>query len=176
MNIDRDLLLFLNSFTGRLPWFDSLFVFLAEGIVFFVAVGVFFFLFDKRKRKETGFMIVTGYLAAFFGRGVFTPLIRSVFFRERPFVNEVINVLVQKDPSEGSFPSGHTVVMFAIALAVYSYNKKLGIAFFVASLLSAIARVIVGVHYPLDILGGIVIGFISFIMAKNVLDILVRKP
>jgi undecaprenyl-diphosphatase len=43
-------------------------------------------------------------------------------------------------------------------MAVYFYNKKISIWFFVAAFLIGLARVFTGVHYPLDILGGAVIG------------------
>lgn len=60
-----------------------------------------------------------------------------------------------------SFPSRHMTFFFAISTALYFYNKRWGVVFLIAALLIGIARVIAGVHYPLDILGGAVIGVIT---------------
>ena len=71
-----------------------------------------------------------------------------------------------------SFPSGHAAFFFALAMAVYFFNKKWGLVFFSAAILMTIARVISGVHYPTDILGGAVIGvataYIVFYFAEKI--------
>ena len=70
-----------------------------------------------------------------------------------------------------SFPSGHAAFFFALAMAVYFYNKKWGTWFFATAILITVARVIAGVHYPPDILGGAVIGimvaYIVFYFAER---------
>ena len=57
-------------------------------------------------------------------------------------------------------------------MAIYFYNKKWGIVFFVAAILMALARIVAGVHYPLDILGGAAVGILSayavFYFAKKI--------
>jgi undecaprenyl-diphosphatase len=81
-------------------------------------------------------------------------------------VNQVI-----EHSASGSFPSGHIAFLFALAIAVYFFNKKWGLVFFILSLLVGLARIFVGIHYPLDILGGIVIGIVSAIVVRA----LIRK-
>jgi len=45
-----------------------------------------------------------------------------------------------------------------MATVVYLYNKKWGIGFFIATILITLGRVMAGVHYPSDILGGALVG------------------
>jgi undecaprenyl-diphosphatase len=66
--------------------------------------------------------------------------------------------LVYHDPLEGSFPSGHALFYFALSYVIYAYNKKLGTAFYIFSLLIVFSRVYVGIHWPADILAGAIIG------------------
>lgn len=65
-----------------------------------------------------------------------------------------------------SFPSGHAAFYFALSMAVYLYNKKLGVILFVVSLIMGIARIYAGVHWPSDILGGIVVGVITALVVN----------
>ncbi len=58
-----------------------------------------------------------------------------------------------------SFPSGHAGLFGAISGAMYVFHKKTGLIFLLGALLIGIARIIAGVHFPLDILVGLGIGF-----------------
>jgi len=63
--------------------------------------------------------------------------------------------------SSYSFPSGHTIFIFALATAVYFFHKKLGYFLYFSGLLIGLARISGGVHYPSDILGGIILGSLT---------------
>ncbi len=66
-----------------------------------------------------------------------------------------------------SFPSGHAAFFFALSTAVYFYNKKWGVFFFIASSLLSIGRIMGGVHYPSDILGGAIIGVLCAYLVRR---------
>ncbi|MCL4437537.1 phosphatase PAP2 family protein, partial [Patescibacteria group bacterium] len=63
--------------------------------------------------------------------------------------------------SGNSFPSGHAAFFFAIAIIILFWRPKWGWFFVGSSILLSIARIYVGVHWPLDIIGGAVIGLAS---------------
>ncbi|RLC39334.1 MAG: hypothetical protein DRH33_03145 [Candidatus Nealsonbacteria bacterium] len=87
-------------------------------------------------------------------------MIRFLWPRTRPFLENGINLLVEKI-NQPAFPSGHAAFFFALSLIVLFYNKKAGILFFIASILICLGRVIVGIHWPSDILAGAVVGLFS---------------
>ncbi|MDO8489917.1 MAG: phosphatase PAP2 family protein [bacterium] len=91
-------------------------------------------------------------------------LISLIVFRMRPYVDHQANLLIRGIDTK-SFPSDHTAAAFAIALSIFFVNRTAGIIAFAVAFLIGISRVFVGVHYPLDVLGGIVTGCASaFIM------------
>ena len=74
--------------------------------------------------------------------------------------------------SSYAFPSGHATFFMALAFSLFFLHKKAGYVFMFFALLIGTARIIAGVHFPIDILGGFVLGgLISFLVAildKNV--------
>jgi membrane-associated phospholipid phosphatase len=88
-------------------------------------------------------------------------LLKNTIIRERPFVNYPdIEKLSQAGSS--SFPSGHTLESFAIAVAFSMAfpKKKFIIPIFIWACLVAYSRMALGVHYPGDVIGGMLIGSI----------------
>ena len=63
-----------------------------------------------------------------------------------------------REPTDSSFPSGHTAALFACAIALVCYYKAKGIPAVAVALLVAISRIYLCMHYPTDVLGGMVIG------------------
>ena len=57
-----------------------------------------------------------------------------------------------------SFPSGHAAFFAALAMVVFLYNRKAGWIYFSAALFIGFARIYTGVHWPLDVLGGLILG------------------
>jgi undecaprenyl-diphosphatase len=100
--------------------------------------------------------------AIFISRIVVVEIMRHFFFRLRPFAIGQGNYLpIDQNSAEPSMPSGHAALFFALATAVYFYNKKLGIFLFISAFLISISRVFVGVHWPSDILAGALVGIFS---------------
>ncbi|MCG2694319.1 phosphatase PAP2 family protein [Candidatus Parcubacteria bacterium] len=162
--MDIQILNFLNSLAGQNIYLDAVFIFFA--VYFPVAFAIFHFIFFLKKKKVG--LLAWSYLVV--ALGLLTKEIISLFyFRIRPFADvEGINNLIGKSAEDASFPSGHTLVGFILAFSIFWINKKWGMLFLIGALLVAISRIIVGVHYPTDILGGILIALVlSLILRKK---------
>ena len=117
---------------------------------------------NKDKIKNVIIIIGTAVLA-----WVITHLLKDITAHPRP---DLTNALISPD-SVYSFPSGHATFMSALALSVYSFDKKDGAFIFVFAVLSGIARALAGVHYWYDIIGGFVVGgivaYVIILFTKN---------
>lgn len=92
--------------------------------------------------------------------------LKNLVARPRPFdVDPEIVVIIPK-PSDFSFPSGHTLTAFASAFAVLSFDRRLGISALVTASLIAFSRMYLYVHFPTDILGGILLAFVIFAVVR----------
>ena len=86
-----------------------------------------------------------------------TEVIRYFYHRPRPYV-QYSDIHALFNVNQWSFPSGHATIFFSIATTIFFYNKKLGILLFIAAIIISFGRVAAGVHFPTDILAGLLIG------------------
>lgn len=158
MNLDFYLFANLNQFAGKWIYLDALAIFFAKYFEYVLILFLLLFLLKNFRKYRP--MIIQAFGAAILARFVVVNIIRWLWYRPRPFVENHITLLIDK-LNQASFPSGHAAFYFAISIIVYSYNKKAGTLFFIASFLISISRVFVGVHWPLDILAGAIVGIFS---------------
>jgi len=91
----------------------------------------------------------------------------TIFDRARPFVaNKEITLLVPHN-ADGGFPSHHMTVMVVIAVSLWFRNHNLGKILFSLALISGLARIGAGIHYPSDIFAGLVIGWICALLINR---------
>jgi len=152
----------INSLAGHYKWLDDVGVFFAAYSQYFLGVGVIAFMMARRDIAVfwKNFKITAlAFGAAIISRFVFCQILKVAVGRPRPAISHEVTQLIVPD-SFGSFPSGHMAFFFALSTVIYFYNKKAGIACYAVSLLMGLARIYVGIHYPLDILGGMVLGIL----------------
>jgi undecaprenyl-diphosphatase len=148
----------LVNFSKILDWVG---IFLAEYTL--CIAGLFFLILLFWKRNWL--MVISAAISVILSRLVIAEIIKNLLDRARPYVVlETAKKIITENQDFQSFPSGHMAIFFAISMAVYFFNKKIGIVFFIASILIGLARIFVGIHWPSDILGGAVIGIISSII------------
>ncbi len=154
-NIDSAILLFIQDYI-RCPALSAFFTFftrLGDMGIIWIILGLIL-LFPKKTRRGGFDTLVCLATSTIFNDFV----LKNLVARIRPY--EIINSLVLMVPAESSFsfPSGHTSVSFAAATALtFAFGKKGAWAFIPAALMG-FSRLYVGVHYPTDVLGGMVVG------------------
>ena len=107
-----------------------------------------------KKTRKCGILIllslVTGLIL---GNGILKHLVA----RSRPcWLDKNIPLLIP-NPHDYSFPSGHTLASFEAAIMIFLHNKKWGSIALVIALLISFSRMYLFVHFPTDILGGIIL-------------------
>ena len=147
----------INQFALKWFWLDVLVIFLAEYLGYVLLFSLLLFLAIRFRKYFK--MVVEIVVSAILARFVIVELIRWIWQRPRPFVYNNVNLLLTHDAP--AFPSGHAAFFFAFSTIVYFYNKKIGILFFLSSILIVISRVFAGIHWPTDILAGAVVGVFS---------------
>ena len=101
--------------------------------------------------------------------------IKSFFSRMRPYKKHD-KIPIMYPPDKHSFPSGHTMVGFAISFSVGSYSFGSAILFYIIASLIAFSRVYVGLHYPLDVICGIVLGSVIGMLTNMAFYYMIGLP
>lgn len=156
-NTDRAILDFIhNNISGSASdFFFSHITALANGGIFWISFGVILTIIPKtRKIGITVLLAITlGYLCG-------NIIIKNVVCRLRPYQMDETVKLIIKAPSDTSFPSGHTLVSFSSAIAVFLNRKKFGVCMLVIASTIAFSRLYLFVHFPTDILGAILLAIL----------------
>ena len=85
--------------------------------------------------------------------------ISHLWERPRPFTDHpALTHLLSAPSPDPSFPSDHAAAAFAIAFAVLAFSRRGGAAFLVAATLIALSRIALGMHYPSDVVAGMLVG------------------
>jgi undecaprenyl-diphosphatase len=156
---------FLNGLAGHSA--DALIVFCAKYLAYVIGVAFVVMTVWPAPRWR---MAIAGLVSAALAYGS-KYLILLIYMRPRPFVTLAgVRQLVDARGEEyQSFPSGHALFFFALAMAVYRYDKKIGRWFFAGATVMSIARVAAGIHWPSDILAGALIGIaIAYGVTKKI--------
>lgn len=157
MTLDIQIFFLLNNLAGQSPTLDSLIVFCANYLAYFVAAAFILALaLSAYTRAEKIRLFVVAFVATLVARGIVAEGIRLLYHRPRPFIAYHVHQLIAEN--SWSFPSGHSITFFALATAIYLYDKTWGYWFFGVATIIAISRVVAGVHYPSDIIGGALLG------------------
>lgn len=151
------------------PWLDRLMIGISwlgnSGWIWIVA-GVAL-LFTKKYRRSGILVLVALLLGLLIANLTIKPLVA----RLRPFqVDPTISLLIPP-PGEFSFPSGHSVSSAAAATVLTLANKKFGWVAVPLALLIAFSRLYLYVHFPTDVIAGLLLG-----MAIGLLTWFVLRP
>ena len=166
--MNQAIFFFLYNLAHQSKVFDNIVVFFAvyfPYIVIFIA-GVFLLMYHEvfkadntfavflEKKKEILRAFVAGIVA-----WILDFFLKILFHIPRP-----TDVLPQVHPlfteTGFGFPSGHATFFMALAFSIYFFHKKAGYWFIFFAVLIGLARIIAGVHFPSDIVGGFILGWL----------------
>ena len=155
--------------TIHTPLLDIILAFITSlgnaGIIWIVLAVVLLIL---PKTRKTGIIVAAALLMDLV---LCNLILKNLVARVRPYdVNTAIAILIKK-PLDFSFPSGHTAASFAAMTALFlAKMKKAWIAALVLAVLIAFSRLYFYVHYPTDVLGGVVVGILSGIIGYAIVE------
>lgn len=173
LSIDGGLLLLIQEY-ARTPLLDKIMVFitsLGNGGMIWIAATIL--LLIPKKTRKVGIMSGVALLGSLI---INNHIIKNIVQRPRPFVTFTDLQILIPTPSEFSFPSGHTASSFAAAGVFYSnLPKKFGVPAVILAGLIGLSRLYVGVHYPTDVIAGIVMGILLSFMAERLVNFVSKK-
>jgi membrane-associated phospholipid phosphatase len=167
---------FFHGLAYRYTFFDEVVIFLAQTFPYIVLMlAGLFLLFHhevfkantptevlKEKWKEIVKVVVT-VISAY----ALSKILKILFQALRPFERHLdIASLFQE--TGYAFPSGHATLFMALAFSIFFLHKKAGLVFIVFALIIGLARIVAGVHFPLDILAGFLLGALVAYLAKKI--------
>lgn len=128
---------------------------LGNGAAVWIIISLY--LINNKCHKNEGYMVIASLiLTTISGEGI----IKHLFRRARPFIKMKKNKLLIAKPITYSFPSGHTASSFAAAGIFIMTNDKASIYMIILASLIAFSRLYLNVHYPSDVVIGIILGII----------------
>lgn len=150
---------FLDGFCVFLSYFTT------SGIIWLVLGAVLLFF---RKTRAAGVMVLAAYLLVFLTGDL---LLKNIIGRPRPFVVNPDVTLLIKQPSGASFPSTHCSFAAAVTTVLLAKKRPIGFAALALTVCIAFSRLYLYVHFPTDVIGGLLfgtlIGIVVILLAKG---------
>jgi len=141
-----------------------------------------FLLLRSRGLNRRGVAATATVLFGMIDGWALTEILKIIVHRPRPFdaIGVPPSILPAPEtliahPSSFSFPSGDATLAMGAAVAFASVSPRYRIPVLFLGIGCAVARVVVGVHYPSDVLGGIAVGTLSGLLAPRAISLVRRR-
>jgi len=166
--VSKDMSAFLKVNDSHVNFLNKIMVWLTEygREAFWIMTVILLFILGGILGKKTAIVLVLTFI-------VLIPIgfaAKEIVQRPHPTIPES-DFLLAQDPNEYSYPSGHATIVSAgaaIALSLFRDSKRklaISLSLAIEAALVCISRVYVGGHYPLDVVGGILLGVgVSFLL------------
>jgi undecaprenyl-diphosphatase len=126
---------------------------LGDGIIWYVLMAALPLVYGRQALRPVVIMALTGVLGV-----VVYKLLKRAFVRERPFISHANIDLAMAPLDRYSFPSGHTLHAVSFAVQAGMHFPQLAWVLIPLALTVAASRVVLGLHYPSDVLAGAILG------------------
>jgi undecaprenyl-diphosphatase len=167
VGIDRALFALINQ-TLAWPPLDGVFLVLTHKFFYLGAAALTAFYLPARYRLPALYAVITAAIAVALSDATTVRLLKPLFGRARPpFALETVRLLLPHQAPSPAFPSAHAANTFAFAFVIFTEYRRTGASLFIVAALVSYSRVYVGVHYPLDAVGGAVWGIFVGICAVS---------
>lgn len=165
---NTSLFLLIFNLNGRFWLLDQLMIFSTTTLIYLtILLTLILAIKGKMKEKKAFLLLVLAIPIAV----LIIKTIHLFYFEQRPFVDFGFLPIVLEE-TDASFPSRHATIASVIAFAYAYLKSKWAFVLLPIALLIGISRIYVGVHYPLDVLGGFATGIISLAIAVQIKKIL----
>jgi undecaprenyl-diphosphatase len=152
----------INDFVWRHHWLGSLFKAIETYGTILIAVAAFALWFLARPGGDRKWKLAAGSALGAAALGiVINRIIAALYHRDRPFIAHPSAHVFGPHKTDPSMPSDHATAALAIAVAVLLIDTGVGLVFLALAVLIAIGRVIVGEHYPGDVLVSTVVALVA---------------
>ena len=146
----------VNDLGKEYTYLNPVFSFIAEYMVLILALGVVIIWFTRDKNNRLMILCATITFICAFIIGKISGQFHSNF---QPFAElSDVNKLIEKE-KDNSFPSDHTILFFSYCISFWLFKRGWSILWIMLAFLVGISRIWVGVHYPFDVIAGILISF-----------------
>ncbi|MFT5871715.1 MAG: membrane-associated phospholipid phosphatase [Clostridium sp.] len=160
-----EIIKFIQSISS--PFWDTLFQLITmtgEQYFYIFAAAIIFWCLNKKFGYKLGFALLTGTIV--------NTVLKDLVNLARPIGVSGIRSIRVETAGGQSFPSGHTQgsAMFWVSWMIKEKKKWIYISGILIIFLVSISRLYLGVHYPIDVIGGIVIGTIWVFISNYIFD------
>lgn len=156
--LDRQLFHIING-TSHVSVLDAIAVVLSgvgrAGIIWFCITVILFIKEEKKDRWFFAPFLAAGAMSWF----LVEVLLKPIVARSRPGL-ELGTIIVGFQSDTFSFPSGHATIAFAMAVVLAQKEPRWKWTFYTLAVLISLSRIYLGVHYPLDVIAGSIIGLV----------------
>lgn len=126
---------------------------LGDGVIWYAMLALLPVLYGREALKPVAIMAITGVVGVLLYK-----VLKRVCVRERPFITHTSISLAMAPLDRYSFPSGHTLHAVAFTWQAAAQFPELSWVLVPLATLIAASRVVLGLHYPTDVLAGAALG------------------
>lgn len=145
------------NLSGQNPILDQLMIFVTEYLIYILFIIAFLVSWKGKVWDRKAFLII---ILSFPIAIILIKIIHIFIFEPRPWITYNLTPLASYH-SDASFPSRHATISAVVAFSYLYFGSKWAALFLLIMLLIGISRIYVGVHYPLDVIGGFIVAGVA---------------